>query len=509
MPSLLAIDGTIYQGNTLVLLLLAGALAPLVLMRLIARELAWALFGVMINLVLAALVVRLRPFASSTLQLTVVFATEAALMWSLFVIVTGRRGAAEYCGESAAPSHLACLLGMSRVAALSAGAASAVMLAYRVTVRGVYFALELFHGAPLAQNQTLEFQEEGLMMIAALIVACLGGLWATGERRLITALLWLFVLGVLWLALLRPLYHQFDNGTYGRTSGVLVAIVGLSLVVTGFVAVQSIFRGRARWRAVRRNPDALLGEYGDWPGLRKSTGVIGILLVLLICFQTAVPPNVGPIGDTLSALITAVCAGATGGAVFSLLGRRWSVNLADTGMGLVTLAAASLAVAFVPSEPVALEARFPVVFNAYMFALAIMSWFWVWVGRVWRQQIDNGRAWTAGGRLAPLSERFAFFVACLALVLGSLMAIWPRLRPIATLDDSLGRVAAAVAAHLLLVLVLLWNGRMVQRSSFSALTVLVILSLVGFIAVRSWPLTSTIVDAGGRSALQYVGTGAW
>lgn len=426
-----------------------------------------------------------------------------ALLCSMFSMVQSRARPASRCPPArsrfiGAGSHDGhgppYLPGVSKVAGLLAGGVSAVILIYMLTVRCVYSILELIHGAPLPQSETFEFGARGLVMTTVLIVACLAGLRATGQRLLIAALFWLCVLAVFGLSLLLPLYHRLDNGTYARTAVALVSIVGLSLVLSAFVLAQGVCRKRSRWRAARSNPDALLNEYEDWPGLRKTSGAIGIVLALLICFQTAAPPTVGPIGPVLATIITAVCAATAGAAVFSLVGRRWSVNLADTAMGLVTLAVAAFAVAFVPSKPAELGARFPMVFNALMFALAVMSWFWVWLASVWRQQIDDGTAWTVAGRLAPVCENFAFFVACFALVLGSLMAIWPRLRPIATLDDSLGRVAAAVAAHLVLVLVLLWNGRTVGRSSFGALTILAVLSLVGFIVVRAGPFASTIVS---------------
>jgi hypothetical protein len=165
-------------------------------------------------------------------------------------------------------------------------------------------------------------------------------------------------------------------------------------------------------------------------------------------------------------------------------------------LGLTTVAAAALAVALAPGVQDSLGRGFPVVFNAFMIAMAVMSWLWSWLAGVWRQQLDGGRAWTSAGRLIVHCERFAFLAGCLAVLVGSLMALWPRMDVIAAPDSSLGRVAGGVAGHLLLILVLIRNGRVLGRSAFGILTVMSVLSLVLFITVRAHPFVSTVARAG-------------
>lgn len=347
------------------------------------------------------------------------------------------------------------------------------------------------------------------MVIGVLILACFVGLRATGDRRLIGPLFGLFLLGAFWVALrVGRGPFPFPDGGYGfpwdhplgpemgtdPLAGVsLLLVTGLTVVLCGFVTAQWVLRSRARWRAACTNPDALLDGFEEWPGFRKMAGAVSVLLILLICYELASVPSGGVVSGRLGALIISGCAGLSGAAVFSLLGLRWSVNLADAAMGLVTLGVAALGLTLLPSEPADAAARFPMIFNALMMAFAVMTWFWVWIGKVWRQQLDHGRAWTAAGRMAANScPRFAFLAACLALSIGWLTAIWPRLRPIGVFDDSLGRVAASVAAHLTLLLAVLWSGRMTGRSSFGVLAILVVVSLVGVVVVRALPLSETV-----------------
>ncbi len=481
-------------GDFFVWCFAAGAIAPLLMIRFIPRKLAWAIFALMANLALAFVAISRRPHTTSMIQWIALLATSVAALWSLFSLAI-RPPRSESHDDDSRRTHLESLRRVAHVSALVAGVVAGVLLVFMLAVRGVYAVLEIINGAPIVQHTLFEFGFDGLAMIGVLGVACLAEMLATRERRLIAVFFWLSALGAYWAALLWPIYERLDDGTYARTGGVLVSIVGLSTVVTVFVVGQGVRRQRIRWRAVIQNPNALLRDPAEWPGLRTTAGAIGILLVFLICFQIVVPARVGPVGDALSACLTACCAAAAGGSLFALVGRRWSANLADVAMGLLTLAAAALAIAFVPGSATSLDERFPMIFNALLIALAVMTWLWVWIGKVWEQQLDHGQPWTAAGRLASQTQSFAFYSACIALVVASLMSVWPRLKPIASADDSIGRVASAVAGHLLLLLVLLWAGRTVRRSSFGLLTVLTILSLIGFILVRTGPLASTVLHA--------------
>ena len=92
--------------------------------------------------------------------------------------------------------------------------------------------------------------------------------------------------------------------------------------------------------------------------------------------------------------------------------------------------------------------------------------------------------------MVPYAKRFSFFNAALAVVAAGMMAAWPRWPTVATTDDSLGRVAAGVAANLFLLLVLLWSSRRLNKPTFHGLVVLGLLSMMGFLYARMMPFTS-------------------
>lgn len=92
--------------------------------------------------------------------------------------------------------------------------------------------------------------------------------------------------------------------------------------------------------------------------------------------------------------------------------------------------------------------------------------------------------------LASHARRFAFLCSALALVAAALMTYWPRIPAIAAMDHSFGRVMAGFGAHLFLLLVMLWSSRWLKRVTFHMLTLLAVISTIGFLVVRVIPFAS-------------------
>lgn len=301
---------------------------------------------------------------------------------------------------------------------------------------------------------------------------------------------WLSVAGVVCAVLWLDSSGRAPGRGYGRGDSALVLASALAAVLCGLVVVQGLIdrRRRARWCG----GEALWppAEPPDWPGFRVSCGVLGLVVIGLVGYHIGVGFEVGLLGRRTAALLLACVSGGCGVALLVLVDRRWSVNLAEIGMALMCLAACCGAMVFLPAEPVALGHRYPLVFNAVLIALAGMSWLWCWLSSVWLQQLDAGVPWTTAGRMIEPARRVAFFSGLMALAVGWLMTVWPRLGTVATMDHSLGRIAAGVAGHLLLLLAVLWSGRRTGRASFTGLAVLTVTSLLAFVYVRTVPLAT-------------------
>ena len=283
--------------------------------------------------------------------------------------------------------------------------------------------------------------------------------------------------------LLSPASPQRPTPSAGIDAS-LIWLVGSAIALCALAIAEGYVHRRRRFRLLRTCPGQLLAEAPQWPGVSPSGAATGIAIVLLSCWQFVTPAQVDTGAYRWQALITSIAAIGASAATFTFVHRRWSRGVADVAAGLLTVGIAALALCFIPSEPAELTARFPIVFNTLITALAIMTLFWNWIHRVWTQQLDDGRPWTTAGRLNGLTGRFAFTCAVVAVMLAALMTAWPRLPIVPYRDVSLGRVTYGVAGHLLLILALLRSRRRWQRSSFAVLAVFAVLSLLGFVIVR-------------------------
>lgn len=257
------------------------------------------------------------------------------------------------------------------------------------------------------------------------------------------------------------------------------------------VAAERLWRDRKRRALLTSDPLELLEPIARWPGVRGACGAVGLALIFLVCHQLVVLPDTQPGGYRVAAVARSIAAVMCAGAILAQVGRQWSVNLADIALGLLTLAVCTLATVFVPEQPRELAPRYPLIFNAIVFALGLMTWFWSWLAEVWQQQLDTRAAdgcepaWTTAGRLVAVNRRFSLVTAVAGLVVAAMMSVWPALRTVSADDDSLGRMSAGVAGYLLLLLAVRRCARWTRRAAFNILSLLVLLSMLAFVAIRA------------------------
>ena len=78
----------------------------------------------------------------------------------------------------------------------------------------------------------------------------------------------------------------------------------------------------------------------------------------------------------------------------------------------------------------------------------------------------------------------------MALVVAALLAVWPRLSSIATMDHALPQVRAGFAANLFMLLSLLYAARLARRHTFHILTGLAVVAVGGYMVARVLPFAS-------------------
>jgi hypothetical protein len=299
-----------------------------------------------------------------------------------------------------------------------------------------------------------------------------------------TVVFWLSVALVLVGGWLYPHHPDRDQLVTNHVAISLSWFVGLAIVLCGFVIAEGLIRRQHRLHLLRTRPAGLLATQPLWPGLTIGCCAVGIVVALLGCWQFVQPRELGAGGYRAQPAITALAGLATSAAIFTLVNRSWNRGAADVAAGLLAVGVCGLVLCALPGQPAELSARFPLIFNVLVVALAVLTLFWNWIHGVWAQQLDHGAAWTTAGRLHALTGRFAFTCAVIAVMLAVLMSIWVRLPITPYRDVSFGRVTFGVAGHLLLILSLLWSQRRWRRSSFTVLAILAVMSLVGFVVVR-------------------------
>jgi hypothetical protein len=108
-----------------------------------------------------------------------------------------------------------------------------------------------------------------------------------------------------------------------------------------------------------------------------------------------------------------------------------------------------------------------------LMGFAVGGGFLVWQARFWNQQLDEGRAWTTAGRLAPISRRLGYFV-----IMGAIPVL------LLTVSGRVGQPGLYSSIVTILILVaairlLIRDGKDYrQAAAFAAASFLVIVSIV-------------------------------
>ncbi len=465
--------------------LLATACASILLRGFVPRPTAWMLFALCVSAASVVVLHRLWPANSGAARGVADLCSVLALVWSSVAALVLR---IRLTSDSTVPRRRG-FVTVAHVVALLMGVVTAIIQSVVLAMRVIYVAIDLLNGYPYLGTRDYGFGPGGLWSLILLLAACAIGQASTGDRRLGTCQFWSAVFVASWACLLRPALQSTPAGGVERTGSTLLLMTVLSGLLALTVAVVLAVERWGRPVVAGSDGDSGAGS-SPWPGLNSSATTIAVAVIFLVCYHLAVPIAVGSGGFRLTSLVVTASAALAGLASYLLVVRWWSSYLADAAMGLASLGLCALASLAVPSQPAALDERYPLVFSAVIVGFATAAWFWVWLASVWERQRCGDQAGGDSRRLIPHAKRSAFYCAALALVVGGVMAVWPRWPAIAATDDSLGRVSAGFAANLYLLLAMLWCSRKLRRLTFQILTVLTVVSTAGFLLARMLPFTS-------------------
>lgn len=260
--------------------------------------------------------------------------------------------------------------------------------------------------------------------------------------------------------------------------------------LTALLVVATVLRDLTyrRWknRAWPDDLDAYLKPYPRPSGLHGLSCIVAGLILTLGVYQIVQPEgSVTLLGFAGFATLSSAAA-----ATFFLAYRAWSLALAELGMALTTVAVARLGLGLAGlftnrAHAIEYADRMPVIFNAVIFALAIMAALWFWLSRFWDQQLLDGAAWTTTGRMIPLARKTGFVVTAMAVLTAFQLAFWPEWVPSERGDGGAGRMTASVLAAMLLAWIAAQQARRANSPVMGGLAVAALVAAFAIVLVRS------------------------
>lgn len=403
------------------------------------------------------------------MQTTAVMAAAAAAVAALFALVGARRGAGRFADHA---GTIALILGTT------AGTTEAIILAMRLLDSGV----ELATGSLSFQPASYGFAPVGLTALALLALTTAALDAARPSGRSAAALVWLAAGAAAWAALLAPVVVFSPGGRLIRTSTTFAVMIGLTVVAAAAAAV----RGLHRRSTARRSMSP-----ASWPGYRFVTAALSLTLTALCLYHLAAAVPLGG-GHRVAAIVIVGCAAVGAWSSWIIAAGPWSLVHYELSLGLASVAMCAALAATAPRYGLTIEERFPLIFVAAAVGMALATVTWTHAAA----RIEGGArpAWADAEMAVDMrkaTKRFAFTTAAIGALIASLLALWPTRPEIGVTEDTLERFTVGLVAHLVLLLALLYCGRRLRRATFSMLTVLVLCSTLGFVAIRMLPWART------------------
>lgn len=433
-------------------------------------------------------VMAMKLFADASLIQRVAFgAASASLFWSVIGAVTARR-------PSGSGSHAAQASQFTSAAGLSAlllGISAAVIESIILAMRVIYVCIDLLRGFRWRGAADYGFSAEGLWSLGLLSISCGIALWTTRDRRLPTCLLALTTMTATWVCMLPSPFAPAQVG--GEIRGGATALLVAAMAVILSVATLGYAANAARvWRSSQPKVRSPLGAAPLWPGFHTTCVILASAMSFLVCYHLLVPITIGGGGFRTPVVVATASAILAGGSCIYLVFLRWSDSLADAGVALLSLSLGGLAVAVLPAHARSIGERYPMLFSALIAGFAFATLITAQLSVMWKQQPIATEPDSLTRRMTSCLKRFAFFNGSLAMLASALMAIWPRLPGIATMDHSIGRITSGCAANLFWLVVMLRSSRQLRRPTFHILTVLAMITTLAFVIIRMLPFTSGV-----------------
>ncbi|MCG3138097.1 MAG: hypothetical protein HJJLKODD_01955 [Phycisphaerae bacterium] len=335
---------------------------------------------------------------------------------------------------------------------------------------------------------------DGLVDMALVVFAGILVTESTKSAYLMTPLFWVMYLGMIYQCLLIPPVVPETPGWATALMGypsfwLLVWLMGSAVLLWVYVGLQWWSWRSSREQAWRLDVMYLLRAPRSWPGLISTTLTIGFFNLLLAITLLLFPAPAQGFRAIWPGLGCTLACGGSAVVVWLVAGRYRHTGLAEVGFGLMSVAVAALVVAVGGGGGVLLMDQFPNLLNSLLMGCAFCCVLWMWLARVWRQQLHAGYAWTTEGWMIPIAQRSSLMVGAIGCVLALRMSSWPLLAQSRSDDVGWGRIILGGMALLFLILATIYAYRQTRRPVFRSLITASVTGLLLFVFVRLLPFT--------------------
>jgi hypothetical protein len=299
-----------------------------------------------------------------------------------------------------------------------------------------------------------------LMLVVWLMLVASAGTWIfLGRTRLgyrLASVYWLGCGVGIWLSLYLPVSWVLPSAVF--------VISSMSFIFTFF----PIWRYKWRWfHAWPGNLEILVQPYRPSSGIISSMTALS-LVVFFLCLCD------------LSHWLTAVSSILFGISLLAVVTYEYRSETGLAGLMLVSLGLVSgfLAITGAGDESA------PTVVNLVLIPLSLLSLFWIWLGKVWEQQIIEGKPLATAAKLVPLTRHAGVMLLAFSTLLGVKLSLWPIMPAVSGYDNHAGRFVLMSVAFVLLMVCNIGIARRMKISIFGVLAAFNLFSVMMAVVTR-------------------------
>ncbi len=238
-----------------------------------------------------------------------------------------------------------------------------------------------------------------------------------------------------------------------------VSMFAISVLSFLWASVPVVLHNRKYNNAWPGNLEILTQRYKPVAGLITSISAMALMIFFLgLCY--------------IASFITVICSTLMGISLLICVHYEFRAESAMAGLVLISQAIVSCFIALFLAFGI--DGSVATIVNLTIIPLAILSAFWIWLGKIWAGQKIDGKPLTTTAKMAFLTSHIGVMLLGFATLMGVKLSFWPIISSVSNWDNSSLRFVLIAIAYLTLILA---NMKIASYFHSFSLTVLVIINL--------------------------------